>query len=140
MRAQVPAVVFKRAYAAVFFFLVLFVGDLVASFLKDAVLYLVLDAFNHNLILLAVMWLLFVAGGVLGSADFPISLAAMPLNAAAAVLFIAFLFHAFELADIFLGSGIAGSLRGASHLIYALLFIVILVGGYLKAHRVEKAG
>ena len=139
MRVQVPAVVFRRFSAAICFFLVLYAGDILASYLKDPVLYLVLDVFNHNLLLLGFMWLLFVVGGVLGSTDFPISLAAMPVNAAAAVLFLAFMFNVLELSDILTGFGVAASLRGASHMIYALLFIAVMVGSYLRARRKEKS-
>lgn len=139
MRAQVSVVVFKRFSAALLFFLVLYVGNMLASYLKDPALYLVLDVFNDNLLLLGVMWLLFIVGGVLGSMVFPISLAALPVNAAAAVLFLAFLFNAFELADAFMGLGVAQSLRGASHLLYALLIIVVLLASYFKARRGAEA-
>jgi hypothetical protein len=63
----------------------------------------------------------------------------MPVNAAAAVLFLAFLFNAFELADAFIGLGVAQPLRGASHLLYALLIIVVLVASYLKARKGAEA-
>jgi hypothetical protein len=139
MRVQVSAIVFKRVSAALCFFLVLYVGNILASYLKDPALYLVLDVFNDNLLLLVVMWLLFVVGGVLGSMVFPISLAALPVNAAAAVLFLAFLFNAFELADALMGLGVAQSLRGASHLLYALLIIVVLLASYLKARKGAEA-
>jgi hypothetical protein len=138
MSKPIFRIVLKGVLGVLCFLGALYVGNSLASYLKDPGLYLVLDLLNDNLILILVMSMLFVVGEAVGSTVFPISLAAMPINAAAAVLLLAFLFNVLELVDILAGVAVARSLKSASSMIYALLFIVVLLGSYFKVFKKDQ--
>jgi hypothetical protein len=116
-------------------FLLILIGvsaNFFAGIVENESLLLVLNMIGDNLILLLVISIFFLVAELLFALRFPFSLPAPVFNAVGSVLVVSFIFNLFYLVDDLVGRVIFGFLTPVSWLVYFLVFVIVLIVGFIR--------
>jgi len=123
----------------VFLIILLFLNHLTKS-VGNSRFNAVVNFLNDNILLIVAMSLIFLLGDVFGALFFPLNLPAPLFNAIGSVFLVVFIFRIFEMLELMINVKIFGVFRELMPFIYPLVFIIVLVVGYviLFARLFEK--
>ncbi|MCK4476848.1 MAG: hypothetical protein KAU16_08990, partial [Methanophagales archaeon] len=99
-------------------------------FIMNPLFHQVVQFLNKNIVLLIVMFVIFLIGEVFNALIFPLNLPAPLFDAIGSVFLVAFIFRIFAFLDAFTKENIFQIFTRLSFLIYLLVFIIVLLGGY----------
>ena len=128
---SIPWIVLMRLLGLVFFLILLYIANHLAFFTENPLNYQVIQFLNSNIWLIILMSIIFLFGEVFNALIFPFNLPAPLFNASASVILVAFLFRIFSLIDIILNEQIFLIFNRIAFIIYPLVFIIVLIGGYI---------
>jgi len=128
---SIPIIVLKRLFGLILFLVLLYVANHLAFFTENPLNYQIIQFLNNNIWLIIVMSIAFLFGEVFNALIFPFNLPAPLFNASASVLLVAFLFRIFSLIDIILDEQILLIFNRNAFIVYPLVFIMVLIGGYI---------
>jgi len=128
---SIPIIVLKRLFGLILFLVLLYVANHLAFFTENPLNYQIIQFLNNNIWLIIVMSIAFLFGEVFNALIFPFNLPAPLFNASASVLLVAFLFRIFSLIDIILDEQILLIFNRIAFIVYPLVFIMVLIGGYI---------
>lgn len=128
---SIPIIVLKRLFGLILFLVLLYVANHLAFFTENPLNYQIIQFLNNNIWLIIVMSIAFLFGEVFNALIFPFNLPAPLFNASASVLLVAFLFRIFSLIDIILDEQILLIFNRIAFIVYPLVFMVVLIGGYI---------
>jgi hypothetical protein len=128
---SIPWIVLLRLFGLVFFIIFLYIANNLAFFTENPLNYQIIQFLNNNFWLIIVMSIIFLFGEVFNALIFPFNLPAPLFNASASVLLVTFLFRIFALVDILLDEQIFVIFNRLAFLVYPLVFIIVLIGGYI---------
>jgi len=128
---SIPIIVLKRLFGLILFLVLLYVANHLAFFTENPLNYQIIQFLNSNIWLIIVMSIAFLFGEVFNALIFPFNLPAPLFNASASVLLVAFLFRIFSLIDIILDEQILLIFNRIAFIVYPLVFMVVLIGGYI---------
>jgi hypothetical protein len=112
-------------------FLVMLAGvNALTSFIANPLFHQVVQFLNKNIVLLIVMFVIFLIGEVFHALIFPLNLPAPLFDALGSVFLVAFIFRVFSFLDALTKDNIFQIFTRFSFLIYLLVFVIILLGGY----------
>jgi len=120
-----------RLFGLVFFLIFLYIANNLAFFTENPLNYQIIQFLNNNIGLIIVMSIIFLFGEVFNALIFPFNLPAPLFNASASVLLVTFLFRIFALIDILLDEQIFIFFNRLAFLVYPLVFVIVLIGGYI---------
>jgi hypothetical protein len=134
MRYQrsVGSVVFGKVMGFLFFLFLLYIANVLAVYIESPAYLGILNFINNNLVLLIVMSVVFLVGSIFDVLIFPFNLSAPIFNSIGAVLVVIFIHRMFLLLDTVTGQNISIVFTVLSFLIYPLVFLFVLVGGYIS--------
>ncbi|WP_214020686.1 hypothetical protein [Methanoculleus sp.] len=130
---SVAEVLISRIIGLVVFLIVLGILNVLAGAYVQTPIFLQIVAFlNVNLGLLILITAIFLIGDLFGALAFPLNLPGPIFGAVGAVLLVMFLFRLFSLVGEVTGIEVFSLFERALALpVYALVFIVVLIGGYV---------
>lgn len=128
---SIPKIVLQRVFGLIFFLVLLSIANHLAFFTENPLNYQMIQFLNNNVWLIIVMSITFMFGEVFNALIFPFNLPAPLFNASASILLVAFLFRIFSLIDIILDEQIFLIFNRIAFIIYPLVFIIVLIGGYI---------
>ncbi len=105
--------------------------NVLAKFVDDAVFHQVVELLNDNIGLILTLFIIFLIGNIFGSLFFPFNLPAPLINAVGGMFLITFIFRVFELIDSLIDENFFQNIEEFSFLIYPVVFIIVIVGGYI---------
>lgn len=105
--------------------------NVLAKFVDDAVFHQVVELLNDNIGLILTLFIIFLIGNIFGSLFFPFNLPAPLINAVGSMFLITFIFRVFELIDSLIDENFFQNIEEFSFLIYPVVFIIVIVGGYI---------
>ncbi len=125
-------IVISRIFGIFIFLFLLFLANYLAPIANIVIFQQLVNFLNDNLVLLVVMSLVFLVGELFLVFHFPLSLPAPVFNAIASVLLVMFIFRIFTLIDRFLDKNIFQIFNRFAFIIYPLVFIIVLIAGYVS--------
>lgn len=128
---SIPMIALLRLFGLIFFLVLLYIANHLAFFTENPLNYQIIQFLNSNIWLIIVMSIAFLFGEVFNALIFPFNLPAPLFNASASVLLVAFLFRIFSLIDIILDEHIFQIFNRIAFIVYPLVFIIVLIGGYI---------
>ena len=141
---SIPWIVLLRLFGLVFFLILLYIANHLAFFTENPLNYQIIQFLNNNIWLIIVMSIIFLFGEVFNALIFPFNLPAPLFNASASVLLVTFLYRIFALIDILLDEQIFVIFNRLAFLVYPLVFVIVLIGGYIailvKLSRTDECG
>ena len=105
--------------------------NVLVKFVDDAVFHQVVELLNDNIGLILTLFIIFLIGNIFGSLFFPFNLPTPLINAVGSMFLITFIFRVFELIDSLIDENFFQSIEEFSFLIYPVVFIIVIVGGYI---------
>lgn len=103
--------------------------NLMTLFIKSALFLQIVEFLNASIVLLIVMSIMFLIADVFDAIYFPFNLPAPLFSAVGGVFVVSFIFRVLE---FILKEGIFGSVSWARALISVLVFVIVMVVGYVK--------
>lgn len=141
---SIPWIVLMRLFGLIFFLILLYIANHLAFFTENPLNYQIIQFLNNNIWLIIVMSIIFLFGEVFNALIFPFNLPAPLFNASASVILVTFLFRIFALIDILLDEQIFVIFNRIEFLVYPLVFVIVLIGGYIailvKLSRTDESG
>jgi hypothetical protein len=130
---SVAEVLISRIIGLAIFLIVLAILNILAGAYVQAPIFLQIVAFlNANLGLLILISAIFLVGDLFGALAFPLNLPGPIFGAVGAVFLVMFLFRLFSLVGEITGVEIFALFERTFALpVYILVFIVVLIGGYI---------
>lgn len=128
---SIPRIVLQRVFGLILFFVLLSIANHLAFFTENPLNYQIIQFLNSNIWLIIVMSIIFLFGDLFNALIFPFNLPAPLFNASASVILVAFLFRILSLIDIILDEQIFLIFNRIAFIVYPLVFIIVLIGGYL---------
>lgn len=128
---SIPWIILLRLFGLVFFLILVYIANHLAFFTENPLNFQIIQFLNNNIWLIIVMSIIFLFGEVFNALVFPFNLAAPLFNASASVLLVTFLFRIFTLIDILLNEHIFQIFNRIAFLVYPLVFVIVLIGGYI---------
>lgn len=113
------------------FLFLLYIANHLSFFTDNPLNYQVILFLNNNVWLIILMSIVFLFGEMFNALIFPFNLPAPLFNASGSVLLVAFLFRIFAMVDILLDENIFQIFNRISFLVYPLVFMIVLFGGYI---------
>jgi hypothetical protein len=134
-RGEKRSFAFALASSAVSFglFLVLIgVLNLLVDYIDDALFHQIVTFVNDNIEIIITFAIIFLIGSLFQNLQFPFNLPAPLVNAVGAMFFITFMFRVFAFVDSQIEEPIFQNIEEGSFLIYPVVFLVVIVGGYIS--------
>ena len=129
-RKSVIWLLISRLFGFVLFLVVLAGANALTIFIMNPLFHQVVQFLNKNIVLLIVMFVIFLIGEVFNAFIFPLNLPAPLFVAIGSVFLVAFILRIFAFLDAFTKENIFQIFTELSFLIYLLVFIIVLLGGY----------
>jgi len=141
---SIPWIILMRILGLGLFLFLLYIANHLSFFTDNPLNYQVILFLNNNVWLIVLMSIVFLFGEMFNALIFPFNLPAPLFNASGSVLLIAFLFRIFAMVDILLDENIFQVFDRISFLVYPLVFMIVLFGGYIailtRLSRKDKNG
>lgn len=128
---SIPGIIALRVFGLLLFLCLLYIANNLTFFTDNPMNYQVILFLNNHVWLIVLITFAFLVGEIFNALIFPLNLPAPLFNATGAVLLVAFLLRTFALFDILLDINIYHLFNILSPFIYAFIFIVVLLGGYI---------
>jgi hypothetical protein len=125
-------VVLSRLIGLMVFLVILALANYLMNFTDNIAFHQVVTFINSNIVLIILMSLIFLVAEILGALIFPFNLPAPLFNATGSIFLVAFILRIFELINTIFNKNIFGIFTGLSSFIYYLVFIIVLIGGYIS--------
>jgi hypothetical protein len=119
----------------ILFLVLLIVMRMIANHYQSPLLTGFVDFLYANLVLIIAFSVLFMIGEVIETFAFPYNLPFPAFNAFASVLLVLFLIRMLEFFDIYFTLSISSAIAILQWLLYPLVFIVVIVTGYLSIFK-----
>lgn len=124
-------IILSRFFGLVFFLILLLILNALTFYFNNYAFNQVVQFLNNNIGLIVIMTLIFLVGELFNALIFPVNLPAPLFSAIGSVLVVLFIFRIFTLIESLLGENIFQVFRDFSSFIYALVFIIVLIAGYI---------
>jgi len=131
-RKSILKVAVSRIVGLIVFLIVLFLLNMLTFAVSFHLLDQVVIFLNTNLVLILFMSVVVGLGEIFGVMKFPYNLPAPLVNACGAVLIVAFIFQLMFFVFMLGHIPLVGLFRFLQYLIYPLVFIIVLIVGYVK--------
>lgn len=128
---SIPWIILMRILGLGLFLFLLYIANHLSFFTDNPLNYQVILFLNNNVWLIILMSIVFLFGEMFNALIFPFNLPAPLFNASGSVLLVAFLFRIFAMVDILLDENIFQIFNSISFLVYTLVFMIVLFGGYI---------
>lgn len=126
------AILISRIAGIVIFLILLAILNALTGYVQSLTFLHVVEFLNANIGLLILIAVIFLVGDLFGALTFPLNLPGPVFGAVGAVFTVMFLFRLFLLVGEITGIGFFTIFTGSlALLIYILVFIVVLIGGYI---------
>lgn len=139
---SIPWIILMRILGLGLFLFLLYIANHLSFFTDNPLNYQVILFLNNNVWLIILMSIVFLFGEMFNALIFPFNLPAPLFNASGSVLLVAFLFRIFAIVDILLDENIFQIFNRISFLVYPLVFMIVLFGGYIailtRLSRIDK--
>lgn len=129
---SIPAILVERLFGLALFLFFLYLANHIGFFTQHPQFSLIIGFLNTNIWLIILMSFAFLFGEVFNALVFPLNLPAPLFNAGGGVLLVAFLLRIFSLIDVLINENIFQVFNQIAFLLYSLVFILVLVGGYIS--------
>jgi hypothetical protein len=131
-KESVVGILISRVIGLVIFLILLGILNVLAGDYVQSPIFLQIVAFlNANLGLLILISVIFLVGDLFGALVFPLNLPGPVFGAVGAVFLVMFLIRLFSLVGEITGVGFFALFETFALPIYALVFIIALIGGYI---------
>ena len=127
-RDSSTGIILKRFTGFLMFLVVLLAANILVSFLRSPVYTNIIIFFNSIIVLFLILFLVGMLNDVLWNSGFPFALLAPISGAVLSIFIVAFFYRLWEFIDSYVNSGAAIPIG----LIYALVFLFVLAGGYFS--------
>ncbi|MCL7413858.1 MAG: hypothetical protein M8353_09625 [ANME-2 cluster archaeon] len=140
---SIPWIILMRLFGLIIFLILLYIANHLAFFTENPLNEQIIQFLNSTIWLIIVMSIIFLFGELFNALDFPFNLPAPLFNASASVLLVSFLYRTFALIDILIDEQIFLIFNRIEFLVYPLVFIIVLIGGYsailMKLSRTDES-
>lgn len=126
-RKNIFKIILERLLGFVMFFVMLLVINILTIYIPNPLFLQIVQFINSNIILIIGFSIIFFLGEVLHNLIFPFNLPAPIVNVIGAMYLLNFIYSGFTLVDL----SIFELFRSLSFLIYPVVFLSVLVGGYI---------
>lgn len=134
---KILLIILKWFLSLAVFLILLFILNKI--FINMPLYYLVLDFINDNAMFLIIMSFMFMLTGIFYSLEKPFSFPAPLFNSIAAVMVTSFIIHMLLFMESILGISAINMISFIFPFIYAVVFIVVIITGYISLFsRKEK--
>jgi len=130
-RKSLVRIALSRILGLIIFLLTLFVLNMLTFAIKFQLLDKIVHFLNANFLLIILMSIVLGMGEFFGAMKFPLNLPAPLVNACGAVLLTVFIFRLIFFSGNLLDFDFLGIIRFLSYLIYPMVFMLVLVFGYI---------
>ena len=130
-RKSLFKITLERTLGFVIFLGMLYVANLLSGQIQSQLFQQTVQFLNSNIMLIIAFSVIFFFGEIFFNLIFPFSLPAPIINAVGAMYLLNFIFNSFTLIETVLEMSIFGIFRSLSFLIYPIVFVAVLVGGYI---------
>ena len=130
-RRSIIGIILSKLLGLVVFLVILLVVNMLAFFIGNPAFIRAVQLVNMNIWLLISISIILFVGELFGVLLFPFNLPAPLFNALGAVFLLRFIYRVFEFIESITMEGIFSLFKWFSFLIYPLVFIIVLVGGYV---------
>lgn len=131
-RKSVARVLIFRLIGLIFFFILLYFANILMVFIPDRIFHSIVFFFNSNVAIIASFSIIFLIAEVFRVLEFPLNLPYPIFSAFGCVFLVKFLFRMLLLADNFIQQEIFAPLSLLSPVAYPLIFLIVLIAGYIK--------
>lgn len=126
-------VLISRLIALVVFLALLASLNVLSLFFPNSIFINIVDFFNENLILLLIITLVFFISELFSVLYFPFNMPSPLFNAIGSLFVMNFLYNMFYFVDSMSSLGVFSFIGDILFLLYPLIFLIILIVGYIKA-------
>ncbi len=145
---SIAGILLSRIVGIIVFLILLGLLNILAeSVLHGAIFQQVVAFLNANVWLLILITVILLIGELFGALVFPLNLPAPIFSAIGSVFIVLFIFRVFDLAATISGVAVLRIFESFAYLIYPLVFLVVLIGGYItiavesgRVHSPEEEG
>jgi hypothetical protein len=130
-RKSVFGILLSRLIGLTIFLIVLAVLNYMTGFVDVHIFQQVVYFLNDNILLILLVTLALLIGELFSNQIFPFNLPAPIFNATGGVFLVMFIFRILELIESLAEKNIFQIFRGLSPLAYAIVFVIVLIGGYI---------
>ena len=121
-----------RVWGLLIFFILVIAANIAISYVSNDIYRQAVMFLNTNILFLLGITIVLTIGEVFGLLIFPLNLIGPIFNALGAVLITAFLVRVLNLVDSFVPADIVGHIYYFIPLIYVIVFLIALIGGFVK--------
>jgi len=123
--------ILSKLFGIIFFLLILLILNILTFSVNNYFFNQFVYFLNQNAAFIIIISVVFLIGDLFEALLFPLNLPAPLFNAAGAVLLVNLTFRVFDLVERMLGENIFEAFREFSGLIYAAVFLIVLIVGYI---------
>jgi len=124
-------IVFSRLVGLLCFLVILYLLDYLKAYIDSGLYRKAVDFLKDNVVLIVSMAVIYAAGEVFGSLMFPLDLPAPVLDAVASIFLVEFVFRVLAFIGLVTGESAFRVFLGFKPFVYLIVFVLVLVGGYL---------
>ena len=123
--------IISKLFGIIFLLLILLILNILTFSIDNYVFNQIVLFLNHNVGLIIIISVVFLIGDLFDELFFPLNLPAPLFSAAGAVLLVNLTFRVFQLVESMLDENMFQVFRDFSGLIYAAVFLIVLIVGYI---------
>lgn len=131
-RKSVLRVVLSNIFGFLVFLVILWIANILTGYIGNRVFNDIVMFINENIFLIIVIWLVSFIGDLFGAIIFPFNLPAPLFNSLASIFIVMLFLKIFTAVDDSMGLAVFKPLLALSSLIYLLVFLFVLISGYIK--------
>lgn len=128
---SIPKIIISHLISLCIFLLIVMLANWFIS-TDNQTISAIINFLNKNILLIVLMSLIFMLADILHALIFPFNLPAPLFSAIGSMLVITFIFRIFELIDVLLNSDVMTSLNWIKWFVYPLVFIIVLIVGFVS--------
>ena len=131
-RKSVFSVILSKIFGFLFFLLMVYVANLLTQYIDSEIYTEILHFINRNFTFLVITSLILMLGEIFFAIYFPFNLPAPLFSSIGSIMIVTFIGKIFLLVDSFTGENIYLIFRILSYVVYPLVFLIVLIGGYIS--------
>ncbi len=124
-------ILLSRLIGIIVFLIMVFVVNILAMSISNTLFNQTVNFLNSNIVLIIIISIIFLIGELFDALIFPFNLPAPLFNAVGSVFLVSFIFRVFMLVDLIIEENVFHVISGFSFFVYPLVFLVVLVSGYI---------
>lgn len=134
---SITRIIFLQVFGLICFFFMLYLANIFAIHIRHPIFNSAVIFLNSNIPIIVIMSVIFLIADLFSALWFPLNLP-YPFFSAFGNLFVTqFIFRSFALLDLIIGQDIFKTLGIFSFIVYPIIFVIVLVGGYIKIFKEE---